>query len=84
MTTVLTSFDNWKQFLGDRVAHARNIGMTDEAIANLAFEIGSFLDQKVDPQNDEQRVLKEIWDVGNEQERHTIARLMVKLSERQP
>lgn len=82
MSTVLTNFESWKQFLADRVAHAKSIGMSEQAIAQLAFEIGSFLDQKVDPKNDEQRVLKDIWDVGNEQERKVVAGLMIKLAER--
>ncbi|MBB3109459.1 hypothetical protein FHS18_001511 [Paenibacillus phyllosphaerae] len=79
MTTVLTSFDTWKQFLSERVEQAKKLGLNEDTIANLAFEIGSFLDERVDPKNDEQRILKEIWDVGNEEERKTIARLMLKL-----
>ncbi|MFD0959547.1 DUF3243 domain-containing protein [Paenibacillus chungangensis] len=79
MSTVLSKFETWKHFLKDRVAQGKKIGLTDETIANLAFEIGSFLDEKVDPQNDEERVLKQLWDVGDEAERKTIAGLMVKL-----
>ncbi|MFS0727907.1 DUF3243 domain-containing protein [Paenibacillus sp. 1P07SE] len=79
MSTVLNNFDTWKHFLADRVEQAKKIGLSEEAISNLAYEIGSFLDERVDPKNDEQRALKEIWDVGDESERKTIARLMVKL-----
>jgi len=79
MATVLNNYETWKHFLADRVEQAKKIGLSEEAISNLAFEIGSFLDEKVDPKNDEQRALKEIWDVGDEDERKTIARLMVKL-----
>lgn len=79
MTTVLTNFDTWKQFLSDRVEQAKKMGLNEDTISNLAFEIGSFLDERVDPKNEEQRILKEIWDVGNEDEKKTIARLMVKL-----
>ncbi|WP_435921183.1 DUF3243 domain-containing protein [Paenibacillus sp. DYY-L-2] len=82
MSTVLKNFDTWKKFLGDRVKHAENSGMSEEAITNLAYEIGGFLDDKVDPQNEANRTLKEIWDVGNEEERKTIARLMVKLAKK--
>lgn len=81
MATVLTKFDDWKQFLGDRVEAAKKIGMSEDTISKLAFEIGEFLDEKVDPKNDEERVLKELWDVGDTEERKTIARLMVKLAE---
>jgi len=81
MSTVLSNFDTWKKFLGDRVEAAKRLGINEEAISKLAFEIGEFLDEKVDPKNNEERVLKELWNVGDESERKTIARLMVKLSE---
>jgi len=81
MSTVLGNFDTWKNFLGDRVDAAKKLGIGEETIAKLAFEIGEFLDEKVDPKNDEERVLKELWDVGDESERKTMARLMVKLAD---
>lgn len=79
MSSVVSNFDSWKKFLGDRVKHAERTGLSEETIANLAFEIGGFLDEKVDPQNAANRTLKELWDVGDENERRTIAHLMVKL-----
>lgn len=82
MSTVLKNFDTWKKFLGERVKHAENAGFSEEAIANLAYEIGGFLEDKVDPQNDSNRALKELWDVGDESERKAIARLMVKLAKK--
>lgn len=82
MSTVLSNFDTWKKFLGDRVAAAKNMGMNEETISKLAFEIGEFLESKVDPKNAEERVLKELWDVGNDSERQTMARMMVKLAEK--
>jgi len=79
MTSVLTNFETWKQFLADRVGQAKQMGLSDETISKLAFEIGSFLEEKVDPKNEEQRVLKELWDIGDDEERKVIAKLMVKL-----
>ncbi|GGG80322.1 DUF3243 domain-containing protein [Paenibacillus radicis (ex Gao et al. 2016)] len=77
--SVLSNFANFKQFLAERVDQAKASGMTEEMITNLAYEIGSFLDEKVDPKNEQQRVLKELWDAGDESEKKTIANLMVKL-----
>lgn len=82
MSTVLEQFDGWKSFLKERVAQGKNMGLSDETIANLAYEIGSFLDERVDPKNAEQAAIKQLWDVGDETERHTIAKLMVKLAEK--
>jgi hypothetical protein len=80
MSTVISNFDTWKKFLGDRVEAAQKLGFNEDDISKLAYEIGDFLDTKVDPKNDEERVLKELWDVGDEAERKTMARLMVKLA----
>ena len=82
MATVLETFDKWKEFLADRVDQAKKAGMSEETISKLAFQIGEFLEEKVDPKNGEQRLLKELWDVGNEEEKKTIARLMVKYVDR--
>ncbi|WP_168122190.1 DUF3243 domain-containing protein [Paenibacillus sp. HB172176] len=82
MSTVLTNFETWKHFLEDRLEQAKSMGMNEDTIAKLAYEIGSFLDEKVDPKNEQERVLKQLWDVGDESERKTIARLMVRLVEK--
>lgn len=77
-TAVLKSFDKWKEFLSDRVQEAENKGMSEETMSNLAFAIGNFLADKIDPENKEERVLKELWDVADDSERHVIAKLMMK------
>lgn len=79
MATVLETFDKWKEFLAERVNQAQQAGMSEDMITQLAFQIGEFLEAKVDPKNSEQRILKELWDVGNDEERKTIARLMIRL-----
>lgn len=82
MATVLETFDKWKEFLTERVNQAQQAGMSEDTISKLAFQIGEFLEDKVDPKNGEERLLKELWDVGDEEERKTMARLMVKFVER--
>lgn len=82
MSTVVSNFDAWKKFLGNRVAQAEKLGISEDVINKLAYEIGDFLDEKVDPANPSNRALKELWDVGNEEERRTIAKLMVKLAKK--
>jgi uncharacterized protein with von Willebrand factor type A (vWA) domain len=79
MATVLKVFDKWKGFLADRVSQAERAGMNEETLNKIAFQIGDFLANKIDPENTEERVLKELWDVGSEEDRRTIAKLMVKL-----
>ncbi|MEF3304898.1 DUF3243 domain-containing protein [Paenibacillus sp. GYB003] len=79
MATVLKSFERWKEFLSERVEQAHKAGMSDETISKIAAQVGEFLADKIDPENKEERVLKELWDVADEQEKRAIARCMVKL-----
>lgn len=79
MATVLSVFDKWKEFLKDRVSQAEQVGMSDDVISKLAFHIGDFLAEKVDPKNSEERILKELWEAGTEEEQKVLAKLMVKL-----
>lgn len=76
---VLHNFDEWKKFLADRVSQAEGLGMDENTIHDLAYEIGDYLAQDVDPKNEQQRVLKELWDVADENQQRVIAELMVKI-----
>ncbi|MDF2927254.1 MAG: hypothetical protein K0R57_6168 [Paenibacillaceae bacterium] len=77
--SVLTSFDTWKQFLHDRVEAAEHIGISEEQISKLAYKIGDFLATKINPENPQEKVLKDLWTVADTNEQKTIARLMVKM-----
>jgi hypothetical protein len=77
--SVLDNFDQWKGFLGDRLKQAEKQGMDQSTISNIATEIGGYLAEQVDPKNPEERVLSDLWNVANEEERHAIANIMVKL-----
>lgn len=80
MAATLEVFSKWKSFLGDRVEAAEKAGFSDEAISQVAYQIGGFLSDKIDPANNEERVLKELWDVADDQERKVMAKIMVKLA----
>lgn len=79
MATVLKSFEKWKDFLGERVKNAESAGMSEETVSKLAYQIGEFLADKIDPENKEERILKELWDAGNNEEQKVLSRLMVRL-----
>ncbi|WLD95218.1 DUF3243 domain-containing protein [Alkalihalobacillus sp. AL-G] len=77
--SVLENWDQWKGFLGGRLRQAEDKGMNSNAITEVATEIGGYLADKVEPKNAEERVLKDLWSVASEEERHSIASTMVKL-----
>ncbi|SFS60065.1 DUF3243 domain-containing protein [Marininema halotolerans] len=77
--SVLNDFDGWKNFLSDRVNQAQTMGMDQDSMSNVAYELGDYLSQSIDPKNNEERLLKELWDCADEQEQRTMANLMVKM-----
>ncbi|WP_054949831.1 DUF3243 domain-containing protein [Numidum massiliense] len=79
--SVMDNFADWKQFLQDRVQQAHGMGMSDDTISNVAYQIGDYLAQKVDPENREQRLLQDMWSVSSDEEQRALASVMVKLVE---
>lgn len=78
-TPVLESFEQWKDFLSKQVNQAKGAGASENSIVDAATRIGNFLADKVDPKSREQRLLKEMWDKGNEQERHAMAAMLTRM-----
>lgn len=79
--SVLDNWDQWKNFLGDRLNYAHERGMSNETISDLAYEIGDYFTGEVDSKNHQERVLADLWSVASEEEQHAIANVMVKLVE---
>jgi hypothetical protein len=77
--SVLDNWEQWKDFLGDRLHHAQNEGMNKEVIGDLAYQIGDYLAKQVDPKNEQERILADLWSVATPEEQHAIANIMVKL-----
>jgi Asp/Glu/hydantoin racemase len=78
MMSVLDNFTEWKSFLNDRVEQARKMGMNDETMNNVAYQFADYLSDKVDPQNEEERLLKELWESADEQQQKTLASILIK------
>jgi hypothetical protein len=77
--SVLENWKHWEAFLADRLHHAQNEGMSEGAISNLAFQIGDYLANQVEPKNEQERILADLWSVADKDEQQAIANMMVKL-----
>ncbi|WP_210363886.1 DUF3243 domain-containing protein [Bacillus sp. REN3] len=77
--SVLDNWNQWKDFLGDRLQEAQNQGMNKEVVGDLAYQIGDYLAKNVDPKNEQERVLTDLWSVASPEEQQAIANIMVKL-----
>jgi hypothetical protein len=77
--SVLDNWQQWKDFLGERLDQAQDQGMSKNVINDLAYQIGDYLAGQVEPKNDQERILSDLWSVASEEEQHAIANMMVKL-----
>ncbi|ULT58617.1 DUF3243 domain-containing protein [Neobacillus drentensis] len=77
--SVLENWKQWEDFLADRLHHAQNEGMSEGAVSNLAYQIGDYLANQVEPKNEQERILADLWSVADKQEQQAIANMMVKL-----
>lgn len=77
--SVLDNFEEWKDFLGDRLQQAKSEGMDQGVISDMAYQLGDYLASQVEPKNAQEKVLADLWSVASKEEQHAIANLMVKL-----
>lgn len=82
--SVLQNWQQWTQFLGMQVEDAKESGMTQKTIDKTAVQIGEYLAKNVDPKNEQERVLKDLWTVAESNEKQVLASLVVKLVQRRP
>lgn len=77
--SVLDNWNQWKDFLGDRLNQAQSEGMSQQVITDMAYQVGDYLAKQVDPKNEQERVLADLWSVASKEEQQAIASMMVKL-----
>ncbi|HEX3015689.1 MAG TPA: DUF3243 domain-containing protein [Desulfobacteria bacterium] len=78
MNTV-ESFDKWQEFLGKGAQFMEKLGVSSDNVAGIAKGVGDFLASSIDPENSQQRVLKDLWDSANDNEKHTLASLVMRM-----
>jgi hypothetical protein len=76
---ILSNFETFKTYLHKRLDVAKKIGLNEEQLANTAQKVADYLAEKAEPKNREEKLLQELWKVGNDEERHKLAHMLVKL-----
>jgi len=80
---ILRDFDEFKEYLGNRVRMAESIGLGEEQMAAIAQRVANYLASHENPRNSEEKLLQELWKVGTEEERHMLAHMLVRLAQAQ-
>ncbi|MED4402717.1 DUF3243 domain-containing protein [Metabacillus fastidiosus] len=76
---ILENFNHFANYLGDKVRMAKNIGMSDEAIAKSAEKVANYLAEHQEPKNREEQLLQELWKNGEQEEQHALAHMLVRM-----
>jgi hypothetical protein len=77
--SVLDNWSQWKDFLGDRLHQGQQSGMDRTVVSDMAYQIGDYLAKQVEPKNEQEKILADLWSVASPEEQHAIANIMVKL-----
>ncbi|WP_059170175.1 DUF3243 domain-containing protein [Bacillus sp. FJAT-27445] len=77
--SVLDNWKQWEDFLADRLHQAQDEGVNKEVVSDLAYQIGDYLANQVEPKNEQERILADLWSVADKDEQQAIANMMVKL-----
>ncbi|RHW38071.1 DUF3243 family protein [Neobacillus notoginsengisoli] len=78
MVEKLQDFNDFKSYLSKRIELGRRLGLDEEQLAVGAQKVANYLADNVAPQNREEALLMELWQAGNEEERHMLAHMLVK------
>jgi len=75
----LNDWDKWKRTLYHTISMGETVGLSEDIIKNLGTKIGEFLASNVDPENREQRLLKELFQAANKKEQDTLTSVIIKM-----
>lgn len=78
---ILRDFQEFKRYLGRRIILAENIGLNEEQLALIAEKVADYLASHEDPRNSEEKLLQELWKVGDKEQQHVLAHLLVRLAQ---
>ncbi|HBG22400.1 MAG: DUF3243 family protein [Syntrophaceticus sp.] len=77
----IKTFDQWLDTLSTALSAGQQAGLSQAQIENSAKMLGDYLYSNVVPDAPENEVIKALWENGSEQERQSLANMMVKMVE---
>lgn len=81
---ILNNFESFRTYLSKRVQLAKKIGISDSQVAQAAEKVADYLAAHEEPRNSEEKLLWELWKVGDKEERGKLASMLVKLALAEP
>ncbi|MBQ0139991.1 MAG: DUF3243 domain-containing protein [Kurthia sp.] len=76
---ILTNFSEFKGYLKKQLAKGEKLGLSNEVLAKGAKFVADHLAKNEEPKNREQKLLQELWNVSGEDEKKSLAYVLVKM-----
>lgn len=80
---ILANFNQFKQYLSDKVEIGEKMGLSEERLAQITEKVADYLAKNEDPKNREEQVLQELWKVGEKEERHMLAHMLLRMVQKE-
>ncbi|MFC4736989.1 DUF3243 domain-containing protein [Bacillus daqingensis] len=80
---ILDSFQGFLDYLNKQVNRGEKIGLGEEQLAKGAERVAEYLKNHEEPRNSEEKLLQEMWQVAEEEEKRHIARTLVRLAQKE-
>ncbi|WP_173918234.1 DUF3243 domain-containing protein [Halobacillus sp. Marseille-Q1614] len=78
---IMQNFQTFKDYLGDQVNKGEKLGLGEEGLTKGAKRVADYLANHEEPRNREEKVLNELWNAANEEERKHMSHVLVKLAD---
>ncbi|MBP2001871.1 hypothetical protein J2Z69_002927 [Paenibacillus shirakamiensis] len=78
---ILSNFESFKKYLGEKIQLGQSLGLSEELLAKTAEKVAGYLAENEEPRNREEKLLQELWKVGDQDQRHKLAHLLVRLAQ---
>ncbi|WP_054637238.1 DUF3243 family protein [Thalassobacillus sp. C254] len=79
---ILESFSEFQQYLKGKVEKGESLGLSEEQMAKGAERVAEYLKNHESPKNTEEKLLQEMWQVAEDDEKHKMAHVLVKLAKK--
>ncbi|WP_203332038.1 DUF3243 domain-containing protein [Planococcus beigongshangi] len=80
---ILANFNQFKQYLSDKVEIGEKMGLSEERLAQITEKVADYLAKNEEPKNREEQVLQELWKVGEKEERHMLAHMLLRMVQKE-
>lgn len=77
--TILRSFDNFRNYLSEKIEFGENMGLSDNKLAKATEFVANYLAKHEEPRNREEHLLMELWKAASKEEQEVFSQMLLKM-----